>query len=59
VYLSDQHSNFAVNVTESSKRALNNVFGAWTRKNHGYDKVRLAPGGRTARRLLRRRAAPV
>jgi hypothetical protein len=49
-YLSDQHSQFAVDVNENPKRSLEHVFTRFTQKFHGFDKV--------SRALPRQRAAP-
>ena len=53
-YLSDQHSLFAVNVAENPKRSLEHVFAGFTRRTHGFDKVRrgAAARPRPARPLL-------
>ena len=42
-FLSDQHTQFAVDVNENPKRSLEHVFAGFTRKYHGFDKVRHAP----------------
>ena len=39
-YLSDQHTQFAVDVSENPKRSLEHVFAGFSRKYHGFDKVR-------------------
>ena len=38
-YLSDQHSQFQVDVNENPKRSLEHVFAGFTRKYHSYARV--------------------
>ena len=42
-YLSDQHTLFAVDVNENPRRSLEHVFAGFTRRLHGFDKVRPLP----------------